>query len=445
MNRKLSACFASVALLGSALAQDQPKPETPPRPPEPGGAAREERPPLPPGEQRDRPPRGPEGRKDGQGPERPPFPPRDGERRPEGFPPRDGEQPRGPEGRRYDGERRPEQPGFPGGERAAQQRMKATPYLGVISSVAPAALAAQVGLSEGFGLVVDEVLPGSPAQAAGVQRYDVLKQLNEQQLVDPVQLGTLVRGLGKDTEVALTVIRKGQEQKLTVKVGEKMLPERRAEESRGSFGSPEMRRGGDAGRGNMDQGRELQEQMRAFQEKMRDYQQAMSKWQEKIREWQEKREGEMPKPPPFPMMEMPRQRPSGANEPGGPVNAVDILRDMRPGASAQARVEWSDGASRWDASRARMTMRDREGEVELGMKDGQRTLTVKNPAGETVFTGPVDTPEQRSAVPEPFKGKLNALEVAPQSQPRPDGFQPGPRQPEQRAEPQSRPREANVQ
>lgn len=316
--------------------------------------------------------------------------------------------------------------------------MKPTPYLGVISSAAPAALAAQLGLSEGFGLVVDEVLPESPAATAGVQRYDVIKQLNEQQLVDPMQLGTLVRGLGKDAEVTLTLVRKGQEQKLTVKIGEKMLPERRSEESRGFFGSPDMRRGGEMNRGNSDQMREMQERMRAFQEKMRDYQQELNKWQEK-------REGEMPKPPQMPMIENPRQRPTGANEPERQLNPVDILRDMRPGASGQARSEWSEGASRWDASRARVTMRDREGEVELGMKDGHRTLTARNTAGETVFTGPVDTPEERNAVPEPFRSKLAALEVAPQHQPRPDGFQPGPRPPEQSPGPQPRSREANVQ
>lgn len=421
-------CLISAALLSTALAQEPPQP---PRPPEPGGAGREERPPLPPGEVRGRPPRGPEGREDGGRPERPPFSPRDGERRPEGFPPRDGERSRGSEGRRFEG------------ERIEQPRMKPTPYLGVITSIAPGALAAQLGLNEGFGLVVEEVLPESPAATAGVQRYDVLKQLNEQQLVDPQQLGTLVRGLSKDTEVTLTIIRKGQEQKLTVKIGEKMLPERRSEEPRSGFG--EMRRGGEGSRAFPDMGREMQERMRAFQEKMHDYQRAMMEWQEKMRAWQEKREGEMPKPPAFPMMETPRERPSGANEPEHALNPVDILREMRPGASAQARVEWSDGASRWDASRARVTMRDREGEVELGMKDGHRTLTVRNPAGETVFTGPVDTPEQRNAVPEPFRGKLNALEVAPNPQREAEGFQQERRQPEPPPRTQQRPREPNVQ
>ena len=56
-------------------------------------------------------------------------------------------------------------------------------------------------------------------------------------------------------------------------------------------------------------------------------------------------------------------------------------------------------------------MKDTDGEIEVTMRDGQRSLTAKNAAGETVFTGPIDTPEQRAAVPEPFRKKLNAIEA----------------------------------
>jgi hypothetical protein len=294
--------------------------------------------------------------------------------------------------------------------------------------------------------VVNEVLPYSPAHTAGVQRHDVLRLFNDQQLVDPTQLSALVRSLGKDAEVALTIIRQGQEQKLTVKIGEKLLPEWRPDELRGGTGAFEIHReySFPSSRRNPDQGREPQEHLSDFQEKMRAFQQEMNKWQEKMREWGEKREGEMPKPPPFPMMENPRQRPNGAISPDQPVNPADILRDLRPGGPAQVRADWTDGASRWDASRARVTMRDREGEVELGVKDGHRTLTVKNPAGETVFTGAVDTPEQRDAVPEPFRGKLAALEMPPQHPPGPEGSRAGPR-PEEGSQPQRQPREPNVQ
>jgi hypothetical protein len=71
------------------------------------------------------------------------------------------------------------------------------------------------------------VLPNSPAAAGGLQKNDVLKQFNDQQLVDPSQLATLVHAAGKDADVTLTIVRKGQEQKVAVKLGERMMPERR--------------------------------------------------------------------------------------------------------------------------------------------------------------------------------------------------------------------------
>ncbi|MEQ1861869.1 MAG: hypothetical protein ABMA13_18275, partial [Chthoniobacteraceae bacterium] len=276
----------------------------------------------------------------------------------------------------------------------------------------------------------------------GLERYDVLKQFNEQKLVDPSQLATLVRGVGKDAEATLTVIRKGQEQKLTVKIGEKMLPERRG-------GMPDMeqlrRRTDEMFRGGGDQGRESQERIHAFQERMRTYLREMNDWQEKLRQWHEKREGEMPKAPPFPNLDMAPQRRGGANEPGDPLDPVDILRGPRAGAQAEARTEWSDGASRWDASSARMVMRDREGEAELTMKDGKRTLTVKNPAGEIVFSGPVDTAGQRDAIPENLRKKLSALEAAPKPQPGPDRYRVVPREQDREPFAPQRQREPEVQ
>ncbi len=100
------------------------------------------------------------------------------------------------------------------------------PFLGVVTSPVPAALTAQLGLSEGFGLLVEEVMPDSLATSAGLQKYDVLKTFNDQQLINPDQLATLVRAAGMDKEVTLTLLRKGQEQRVTAKIAERALPGR---------------------------------------------------------------------------------------------------------------------------------------------------------------------------------------------------------------------------
>jgi S1-C subfamily serine protease len=60
-------------------------------------------------------------------------------------------------------------------------------YLGVETSEVPRVLSEQLGLAKGFGLVVDYVVPDSPAAAAGVQQNDIIKMLNDQILTDPEQ------------------------------------------------------------------------------------------------------------------------------------------------------------------------------------------------------------------------------------------------------------------
>lgn len=287
----------------------------------------------------------------------------------------------------------------------------------MITSPVPPALGAQLGLAEGFGLVVDDVLPDSPATTAGLQRYDVLKQLNDQQLLDSNQLATLVRSQGKDTSVTLTVLRKGQEQKLAVKIGEKLLPERSPVDEKRDFfifrgdrdpqqGRVEIHRRGPDGPGGMP-GMPDPARLKEFQDKVRQYQDSIRDFEKQTRQWQEKREGEPPKLPPPPVF----NGPSSQND--SPVPPADILRELRPGTKTLVRSDWHDGNSRWDASRARVRLKDQEGEVELGVKEGHRTLTARNANGDTIFTGAVDTPEQRDAIPEPFKGKLRSLEMPP--------------------------------
>jgi hypothetical protein len=144
--------------------------------------------------------------------------------------------------------------------------------------------------------------------------------------------------------------------------------------------------------------------MRAFQESMRQY-------QERMREWQKNPSSEPPQMPQLPELPVePRGsgRPDRPAEPGG-IRPADILRDLRPGDRPGVRTEWSTGTSRWDTTRARVTMRDSDGELEMSIKDGKRVLTIKNPQGEVVFTGPVDSPEERRAIPEQYRSKLDTM------------------------------------
>src|SRR6267378_4961057 len=121
----------------------------------------------------------------------------------------------------------PALPSLPGGREERMPKVPVT-YLGVETSEVPSVLCDQLGLPKGFGLVVDYVVPDGPAAAAGVQQNDIIKMLNDQILTDPGQLSKLVRSYSEGTNVTLTILRKGQEQKVTVKLAKKEVPRRRA-------------------------------------------------------------------------------------------------------------------------------------------------------------------------------------------------------------------------
>ena len=120
--------------------------------------------------------------------------------------------------------RPPHPPGMPG-HRDKAPKVPVT-YLGIETSQVPTVVSEQLGMAKGLGLVVDYVEANSPAATAGVQQNDILKMLNDQILIEPSQLRKLLQTFPEGTEVTLTVLRKGQEQKLTAKLAKKEVPQR---------------------------------------------------------------------------------------------------------------------------------------------------------------------------------------------------------------------------
>ncbi len=93
-------------------------------------------------------------------------------------------------------------------------------YLGIATSEASEALAAQLGLRNGAGLVVTYVGPDSPAAKGGLQKNDVLVRLGEQWLVHPAQLRKLIHSHKQGEVIELTFYRAGKEQTGSVTLGQ---------------------------------------------------------------------------------------------------------------------------------------------------------------------------------------------------------------------------------
>lgn len=94
--------------------------------------------------------------------------------------------------------------------------------LGINLSRATVVLRQQLSLKRGAGLVVDQVVSGSPAEAAGFLQHDVLVRLDDQLLVLPPQFDALLEAAEPDDLLECTVLRGGRE--VAIPLGRKPDP-----------------------------------------------------------------------------------------------------------------------------------------------------------------------------------------------------------------------------
>jgi C-terminal processing protease CtpA/Prc len=116
--------------------------------------------------------------------------------------------------------------GLPGGEekkpeQKAAPRPAVKPYLGLQPEELPDDIRAQVELEEGVGLLVADVKAGSPAEAAGLKKNDILVKLDDRKMRGEDALAKFMESARAGQDVKVTVIRRGKEQTFTVKLAER--------------------------------------------------------------------------------------------------------------------------------------------------------------------------------------------------------------------------------
>jgi serine protease Do len=245
-------------------------------------------------------------------------------------------------------------------------------FLGVETSQVPNVVSEQLGLTKGLGLVVDYVVPNSPAASAGVQQNDILKMLNDQILMEPTQLRKLLQTFSEGTEVTLTILRKGQEQKITVKLAKKEMPQRHSMMPGGNHDMHwDFDETGDVG----DQMQELKEQLK---EQLGDTQRGIIR--------------------------------------GAVIQAHEAARRAREDARRAAReiriLSNDNGmlkATKIDLGKAQIVFRDGKGEMKLENLNGKKLLTVKDPQGKLLFSGPVESKEDLDKVPADVRERYERL------------------------------------
>jgi hypothetical protein len=298
----------------------------------------------------------------------------------------------------------PTGPVGPGAERDRHEKKVPVTFLGVETSEVPNVVSEQLGLAKGFGLVVDYVVPDGPAAAAGVQQNDIIKMLNDQILTEPDQLSKLVRSYSEGTTVNLTVLRKGKEEKIGVKLSKKEVPER------SEFGPGRHRHnfnfnGMDMGGFGMDG--DFNEEMKNLKDQIGKMNggvihdavmQAQAEAQRVREEAQRRRE------------EAQRVR-----------DQAQRIRDQSQRARDEARraagnitvTKDQDGGlktTRIDIGKAQIVYSDDKGELRVEKVDGKKVLTAKDPQGLLLFSGPVETKEELDKIPAEVRQRYEKLQ-----------------------------------
>lgn len=268
-------------------------------------------------------------------------------------------------------------------QRAGKMEKESVAYLGVEASPASAALAAQLGLARGTGLVIGNVAPKSPVDGV-LQQHDVLLKLDDQILIEPHQLSVLIRQRKEGDEVTLTYIRAGKQATAKVKLGTHEVTKLSAVD--GTVRAFSYARAGSANSSsNSSANSSSNSDDNRFDVRI---------------ERSDALEGEE-----WNRVLSLLQRSHGAPDGGAP-GAIPP--------AARIRIDHGSGpgfrAMSVNTSNSNLAYSDDDGSLDLTTKEGVKTLVAKNAKGEPLFSGPVTTPEERKKLPAAVRERLEKLE-----------------------------------
>lgn len=261
-------------------------------------------------------------------------------------------------------ESRPERPERP---RSVEKRT----WVGVATAPIDYALRDHLEIAEGFGVQVIEVMPDSPASAAGLRNNDIITRFEDQHLISPEHLSLLVRTKKSGDKIAFAIIRKGKEEVVELTLGE-----------------------ADAERFPMQPDFGPGQPFPAHRENLRRQQDYWQDWMNKNHpEWR----GNPSRREARPDREAP---PEDARDP-------DLPRESRPPAVSvnpgfPLRVFGSEGVLKID---------NEQGELTLTRKDKDHTLELKDADGKVIYNGAFDPEAGVEALPREAREHLEKMKL----------------------------------
>lgn len=231
--------------------------------------------------------------------------------------------------------------------------MEEVTFLGVEATPVSGALASQLGLADGSGLVVNAIIPKSAA--AGVLAvHDVLLKLDDQILIETRQLAVLIRGKKEGDEVTFAYLRGGKPATAKVKLGKREMPKVSALPGSGpaisifGAGGPELGRA----------------------------------------------------PAAADRVEVDR--------------VLGLLKQAREGGAVREEILRADGPGfrvmTINTGNSTLNFNDDDGSIELTVRDGAKSVIAKDRDGKVVFSGPVNTADERKAMPADVRTRLEKVE-----------------------------------
>jgi len=303
-------------------------------------------------------------------------------------------------------------PNGPVNDRDRHEKKVPVTYLGVETDEVPRVVSEQLGLPKGFGLVVEYVVPDGPAAAAGIQQNDILKMLNDQILTEPDQLSKLVRSFPEGTTITFTVLRKGKEEKIGVKLAKKEVSER-ADWGRGRHPHFNFNFNGhdsdDFGMGDLKEHmNELKEQLGGQTQGMiHDAVMAAQAEAQRARDEAQQRRDMAQQ-----HRDMAQQMRDQAQQVRDQARrARDEARRAAGNVTVTTRGDGGMSTTKIDIGKAQIVYSDDKGELRVEKIDGKKVLTAKDPKGLLQFSGPVETKEELEKVPAEVRQRYEKLQT----------------------------------
>ena len=253
---------------------------------------------------------------------------------------------------------------------AAIAKPKKVAFLGVHTEKLAPSIGHQLNLPDGIYLEVVHVGEGSPAEKIGIQKYDILKNFDDQILINPDQLKQLVQMKKPGDLVSLGLLQKGKKKTIQVELDVTTMAKTRERSISLDPANPFS----------------FFDDERLGNSRIRDFLEQEFGNNLRFRNH--------PVDPFLPDFLAPPNSPTPNPDPNGPVHTPDSEAQTFSYSSTQNQT----------------VVTDEKGTLHWTEKDGQKFLRATDPNGNLIFEGAVNTQQERAKLPDGLLPRLEKIE-----------------------------------